>query len=120
MPHMLDQITVGTLKTTYQAELRNLLGHIELVRRLDRAYDMLTRSSEYSFSIVSNKPLTFVVAGPHDAYTVVPSQQSCTCPDHLEHEKLCKHRLAMKLWISAKRATLEQQRSERTKEMLNA
>jgi hypothetical protein len=106
MRAIINKLSVGYLKEAYYEELANVLGHIETVRRLDRAYDMLTRSADYDIALVTpNSPMTFCVKSPNGSYTVIPAQQSCTCPDS---EQLCKHRLAVKLILACLRKQREQ------------
>jgi hypothetical protein len=99
MKNILELLTVHAVKASYYAELQNVFGHLDATRRLDRGYDILTRSADYEISIVSSPPLTFSVKGPNDTYVVIPSQQSCTCPDALNY--ICKHRWACKLIVAA-------------------
>src|SRR5712692_9336309 len=98
MQDITSRITVWYLKQAYHALLHEYLGHIEVIKRLDRAYDILCRDERYSITLASKSPTTFVVTGPNDAYTVIDSQRLCTCPDS---EILCKHRLVAKLIVQA-------------------
>jgi len=97
MQAITERISVWHLKQAYHAELKNVLGNVEIVKRLDRAYEMLTRDERYSIAVASKSPLTFSVVSPNDTYSVIESQRLCTCPDGTV---LCKHRLAVRLILS--------------------
>lgn len=103
MQELLSKVTAWHLKQGYAKVLHDVLGHIEVVRRLDRAYEMLTRDERYGITrVVENSVLTVSVTSPNDTYTVIPSQQSCTCPDN-GNGMFCKHRLAVKVVLEAVR-----------------
>ena len=98
MQKITQSLSIWSLKQAYHVMLRDYLGHLATVQRLDRAYDILTRHKGYSIELVKASPATFTVTSPNDSYTVVDSQKLCTCPDA---EILCKHRLAVKLILAA-------------------
>ena len=91
-------ISVLSLKKAYQKVLLDVLSHVEIVQRLDRAIDMLTRSNQYAITVKSKNPTVFEIVGPNGTYDVCPSKQSCTCPDQAV---ICKHRLAVRLVLLA-------------------
>lgn len=94
-----SRLTVGHIREAYHAERQNHLGHIEIVRRLDRALEMLTRDERYTWKRAEPKtPLTLECTGPNGVYVVCEESRTCTCPDS---QVLCKHRLAMKLILKA-------------------
>ncbi len=94
MHPLLSRLSVQHLKAAYHALLQDVLGHVETVKRLDRALDILTRDERYDISVVAHTPLTFRITGPNDSYTVIDAERSCTCPDS---NQLCKHRLMVQL-----------------------
>ena len=94
----LGLISIQALKNAYHAEIKQLFGHLSSTQRLERAYDMLVRDDQYSFAVTGQSPLRIAVTGPNGVYEVIPRQQFCSCPDL---ELLCKHRLAVKLLLSA-------------------
>src|SRR6266702_1081686 len=100
MEDLLNKVTVHYLKKAYHNELKNVFGHLAVNQRLERDYDILVRSSEYVISIIpleeTGGSLQFSIKGLNDTYVVIQSQQSCSCPDQ---EKLCKHRLMIKLLL---------------------
>jgi len=94
MNDLLKDLSVYHVREAYYTILRSVTGHIETVKRLDRAYDIVTKDTQYTITFVSKNPVTCEVKGPNGCYTVINSQRSCTCPDK---EILCKHRLAVSL-----------------------
>ena len=98
MQDLLSRVSVYHLKKAFWAEYESISGHEDIVKRLNRAYDILTVSKEYILTLVKNRPLTFNVEGPNDTYSVIESQRLCTCPDGTV---LCKHRLAVRVLLSA-------------------
>jgi len=88
----LADVTVSRLKEAYQRRLKEVLGVVGVVQRLDRGMDLLTRDRRYFFELVRLHPLCVYVHGPNGTYSV--ERHSCTCPDS---QVLCKHRLAVEL-----------------------
>lgn len=90
MLDLLNKVSSWYLKQAYIKVLDEVISSIETVKRLDRAYEILTRDNRYEIHIVDSSTFRFV--SPNDEYTV--TLQSCSCPDS---EKLCKHRLALRI-----------------------
>jgi len=111
MQEIMKKVNSHFLKVAYHQELLNVLGHLEVTRRLDRAYDILVRSTpgDYTISVTSfgEGPPYFTVKSPNDTYLVNQGKGECNCPDG---EKLCKHRLAVKLILTAIRLEKEENR----------
>lgn len=103
MLDLLHKVTAAQLKLAYRAQIKELMGYAELTKRLERAYDMLTRDSNYEIKCIrqKGKPISFDVKSPNDTYGVTPSAKSCTCPSYEGGSKLCKHRIAINLLIQA-------------------
>ena len=98
MHEILNKLTAKDVKEAYHFYLKESLGHPERMKRVERGYDILMHSTEYTMTITSRKPLTFSVVGPHDTYTIIESDKICTCPDF---EIICKHRFAVKIIMYA-------------------
>lgn len=94
MQEILSTVSSWHLKQAYHETLKEVFGHLEVTRRLDRAYKILTEASDYEILVHAGMPVRFQIISPNDTYTVTPTSQSCTCPDQ---EQLCKHRLAIRL-----------------------
>jgi hypothetical protein len=92
--NLLKQLSVYYVREAYYAILKRVMGHVETVKRLDRAFDIVTKDRGYVITLMSKNPVTFEINGPNGLYTVINSRQSCTCPDT---DILCKHRLAVSL-----------------------
>lgn len=92
MEEILRNIDSWSLKQAYLTTLKEVLGHIDIVRRLDRAYEILTRDSRYEILVLDGGD--WIVGSPNDRYIVNLAQRSCTCPDSTT---LCKHRLAVRI-----------------------
>jgi len=101
MQKLLEQCSVWSLRQAYTEVFSEVRSHPEVVQRLERAYTLLSRDMEYSIERGDSKALLqFRIRSPHGEYTVVPSQQSCTCPD-AQQGQYCKHRLAVRLLLLA-------------------
>jgi len=98
---ILERLSVFYLKKEYNLMVKEHLGHVEIVKRIDRAMDILTRDQSYVISLVKNKPLTFQVTSSNDSYTVIDKERLCTCPDTTV---LCKHRIVVKLILNSIRS----------------
>ncbi len=112
MHDLLSKTTAAHLKESYLAQWDQCVGHLQSMNRLNRAYEILTRSTEYTLTLAplearDAQPVTVYLTGPHDTYEIIPSLQHCTCPDT---EKLCKHRLLVKVLFDAIRITAESRR----------
>lgn len=109
MQAILSRVTAWHLKQAYLTQLSQFTtakgdaSSFELVKRTERAWNILTHEEHYTIEYMSETPMTFHVVSPNDTYTVVPSQQLCTCPD-AERSVLCKHRLAVKIILDAIKA----------------
>jgi hypothetical protein len=99
MQQIMERISAWHLKVAYHAEMKNVLGNIDIIRRLDRAYEILTRDERYSIAV--DGYMIFSVHSPNGTYTVIEAERSCTCPDG---QILCKHRLAVRLILAAAKA----------------
>ena len=101
MQKLLEQCSVWSLRQAYTTVFNEVRSHPEVVQRLERAYILLSRDMEYSIERVGSKDLLqFSISSPNGGYTVVPSQQRCTCPD-AQQGQYCKHRLAIRLLLLA-------------------
>jgi SWIM zinc finger len=103
MQDILTRLNAWSLKEAYYTNLKAFLSNVEIVKRVERAYKILTCDKNYEITYISDNPMTFTVHntdGEGKVYIVIPSKQSCTCPD-AERSILCKHRLAIKLIIDA-------------------
>jgi SWIM zinc finger len=101
---ILKGISSWALREVFHSTLDQFKSDLELIKRVDRAYDILTRDSKYDItyekeSLYSALP-HFIVTSPNAVYRVIPDKQSCTCPD-AERSILCKHRLAVKMLMDA-------------------
>lgn len=96
MDDLLKRISSFYLKEAYHFYLKESLAHIERVRRVERGYAILTQAGDYSIKISGRSLLKFEVTGPNGTYTIIDSQQSCSCPDS---EAICKHRFAVKILL---------------------
>lgn len=94
MQELLQQVNVWALKQAYHQTLREVLSHIDIVKRLDRAMAILTTDSGYEITVDSAG--VFTVQSPNDTYTI--TGQTCSCPDA---QTLCKHRLCIRLILCA-------------------
>ncbi len=107
MKDLLSKVSVWKLKQAYKAQEKVFCTpsqfNLEALKRLERAYDMLTKDTSYAITFIKGnltKPSSFEVMSMNATYTVIPSQHSCTCPD-AERSPICKHQLAVNLLISA-------------------
>jgi hypothetical protein len=98
MSNLLSRISLFHVKQAYRTFLEESVPHIERTKRVERAYEILTKDERYTIELKSNKPLSFSISGPNDTYTVIESQQLCTCPDS---DIVCKHRFAVKMLLLA-------------------
>lgn|SRR6266853_860480 len=97
MSDLLQRLTVHHLQEAYYSLLESIKSNLEAVKRLDRAFNIVSKDSAYHITYISGNPVTFHVQGPNDTYTVINSQRLCTCPDN---QILCKHRLAISLILN--------------------
>ena len=102
MKDVTEDLSSYWLKVVYYNNLKVFQSNLELIRRVDRAYDMLVRDNRYTIALVTQEPLTFQVTNPDGKeYFVMPGRHTCTCPDALR-QMLCKHRLAIKMILECK------------------
>jgi hypothetical protein len=103
MKAFLRQISSYILKEVYHEFIKESLGHIERLKRVERAYEILTQRGDYNITCIKTKPLTFKVEGPNETYTVIEAgnDKICTCPDN---EPICKHRFAVKIILESLKA----------------
>jgi hypothetical protein len=109
MKEILQGISAWNLKIAFRDTEKEVIGHPDIVSRLYRAYKILTEFEGYIIDAHWSMPISFTIYSPNGAYLVTPSAQSCTCPDN---EKLCKHRLAVRMILKA----LEMEKEEIVKQ----
>lgn len=90
------------LKKAYKAKTMAFLGHVSTLQRLERAMDILTRDSIYSWVRVSAGRYLIQNLESAVEYSVDTVAKTCTCPDH-ENGNICKHRLACELLDAVKK-----------------
>jgi len=98
MSDLLQRLTVSHLQEAYYSLLESIKSNLEAVKRLERAFDIVSKDSAYRIEYISGNPVTFKVVSPNAEYTVINAQRLCTCPDN---QILCKHRLAISLILNA-------------------
>lgn len=107
MATLLERLSVEHLKRSYTALKAQYSSHPDIAVRLERAMDILTKDTGYSISITKNTEdmLLFEIESPNGVYQLdfLYSTQlgSCNCPDG---QKLCKHRIAIKLLLESARS----------------
>lgn len=105
MKDILSKVSVWGLKQAYLNQLKVFItssgehSNIELVKRLERAYEILTRDDRYEMTYNKSRK-RFLVTSPHDEYIIDHPAGTCSCPDAARNI-LCKHRLAVKLCLDA-------------------
>ncbi len=92
-------ITLDQIKAAYKVVFRQVMGHVSIVQRLDRAYDILTRDTSYQI-MYDDKKEHFIVNSPNNIYLVTKYGLNCSCPDSTEKDNICKHRLAIRLILA--------------------
>ena len=97
---IMTEINVTQLKVAYHKVLQQVLGHLETVRRLDRAFTLLALDRDY---LIEHGECygRYTVYSPNGTYLVDTMERTCTCPDS-EAGHLCKHRLALRIYAVAK------------------
>lgn len=112
MQNLLEAINSWALKTAYHETLKDVALHIPSVQRVERGYDILVRDSIYAIRRGSEKVLTFYIYNSEREvdYEVIPSRQSCTCED--AKQNICKHRFAIKIYLTAWKLQKEAKRKE--------
>ncbi len=95
------------LKHAFNTKLKSILGHEGVVQRLNKAMDILTKDTTYSWKRAQGEPVYFVTRhvnyaqersyAEYNEYVVDIGAKTCTCPDSEGRGNYCKHRLAMEL-----------------------
>jgi SWIM zinc finger len=100
---ILKGISSWALREVFHSNLDQFKSDLELIKRVDSAYDILTRDRKYDIVYmkgVDGLSDKFQIISPNALYYVVLDKQSCSCPD-AERSILCKHRLAVKMLMDA-------------------
>lgn len=93
MREIMDKVSAWHIRKAYAKVLSEILGNPDATRRLGRALEILMQDERYSITKCEGENKNkFIFHSPNDNY--VTSLRECSCPDS---EKLCKHRLALRV-----------------------
>lgn len=103
------------IKKAYKELLKKYLYHEQVLKRVERAMDILLRDTSYSIvqadTLYTITKKEFDRTGTEDQtkqYSVDSVSRTCTCPDFANGQTICKHRLAVMILALAEQDVLKE------------